>query len=105
MLAGEQISSYMIKLCIIILINEIHWLREIHTESSTWVVCNCIKKSNAASPSGMCMDWELETYNVLGDHKQGRVGLCFISNFKNGNISSREHILVTFQEIVMLLRP
>jgi len=41
----------MIKLCIIILINEIHWLREIHTESSTWVVCNCIKKSNAASPS------------------------------------------------------
>lgn len=51
MLAGEQISSYMIKLCIIILINEIHWLREIHTESSTWVVCNCIKKSNAASPS------------------------------------------------------
>jgi len=54
---------------------------------------------------GMCMDWELETYNVLGDHKQGRVGLCFISNFKNGNISSREHILVTFQEIVMLLRP
>jgi len=51
-LAGEQISSYMIKLCIIILINEIHWLREIHTESSTWVVFNCIKKSNAASPSG-----------------------------------------------------
>ena len=52
MLAGEQISSYMIKLCIIILINEIHWLREIHTESSTWVVFNCIKKSNAASPGG-----------------------------------------------------
>lgn len=49
MLAGEQISSYMIKLCIIILINEIHWWWEIYTESSTWAVCNCIKKSNAAS--------------------------------------------------------
>ena len=55
--------------------------------------------------SGMCMNRELQTYNVLGNHKQCRVFFLHFICKSEMEIATKEHILVTFQEIVMLLHP